>query len=99
MSGTTSWRRSKAKINRHSFYTWFKPTSFVADDGHALTIRVPNPLFKDWLTKHYAVVLSEALRESGRPDAVLTFLASGHRGARRRSRAAGRRRCRKRRRR
>ena len=77
MSGTRSWRRSKRKINRHSFYTWFKPTSFIADDGHALTIRVPNPLFKDWLTKHYAVVLSEALRETGRPDAVLTFLASG----------------------
>jgi chromosomal replication initiation ATPase DnaA len=38
----------EAKINRHSFYTWFKPTSFIADDGHALTIRVPNPLFKDW---------------------------------------------------
>ena len=67
----------EGKINRHSFYTWFKPTSFVADDGHALTIRVPNPLFKDWLTKHYAVVLSEALRESGRADVVLTFLASG----------------------
>jgi chromosomal replication initiator protein len=67
----------EAKINRHSFYTWFKPTSFIADDGHALTIRVPNPLFKDWLNKHYAVVLSEALKETGRPDAVLTFLASG----------------------
>ena len=65
----------EGKINRHSFYTWFKPTSFIADDGQALTIRVPNPLFKDWLTKHYAVVLSEALREAGRPDAVLTFLA------------------------
>jgi chromosomal replication initiator protein len=65
----------EGKINRHSFYTWFKPTSFVADDGQALTIRVPNPLFKDWLTKHYAVVLSEALHEAGRPDATLTFLA------------------------
>ena len=43
---------------------------------------MPNPLFKDWLTKHYAVVLSEALRESGRPDAVLTFLASGRRDSR-----------------
>jgi chromosomal replication initiator protein len=65
----------EGKINRHSFYTWFKPTSFIADDGQALTIRVPNPLFKDWLTKHYAVVLGEALREAGRPDAVLTFMA------------------------
>jgi len=65
----------EGKVNRHSFFTWFKPTSFVADDGHSLTIRVPNPLFKDWLTKHYAVVLDEALREAGRADTTLTFQA------------------------
>ena len=67
--------RVEAKVNRHSFFTWFKPTSFVADDGRTVTIRVPNPLFKDWLTKHYAVVLDEALREAGRPDTALAFLA------------------------
>ena len=42
--------RIESKVNRHSFYTWFKPTSFVADAGHAITVRVPNILFKDWLT-------------------------------------------------
>jgi chromosomal replication initiator protein len=67
--------RVEGKVNRHSFFTWFKPTSFVADDGHTLTIRVPNPLFKDWLTKHYAVVLEEALRETGRPETSLAFQA------------------------
>ena len=25
--------RIETKVNRHSFYTWFKPTSFVADGG------------------------------------------------------------------
>ena len=55
--------RIETKVNRHSFYTWFKPTSFVADGGNSITVRVPNPLFKDWLTKHYSVVLSEALAE------------------------------------
>ena len=65
----------EGKVNRHSFYTWFKPTSFVADDGQTLTIRVPNPLFKDWLTKHYAVVLDEALQETGRTGTSLAFLA------------------------
>ena len=24
--------RVETKVNRHSFYTWFKPTSFVAED-------------------------------------------------------------------
>ena len=53
--------RIETKVNRYSFYTWFKPTSFVADGGSSITVRVPNALFKDWLTKHYSVVLSEAL--------------------------------------
>ena len=29
--------RIETKVNRHSFYTWFKPTTFVADDRHAVT--------------------------------------------------------------
>lgn len=69
--------RIETKVNRHSFYTWFKPTAFVADGGSAITVRVPNSLFKDWLTKHYSVVLSEALAEVQRPGASLVFVAEG----------------------
>ena len=69
--------RVEIKVNRHSFYTWFKPTALVTDGGNAITVRVPNPLFKDWLTKHYSVVLSEALAEVQRPNASLVFVAEG----------------------
>src|SRR5687767_4208016 len=69
--------RIETKVNRHSFYTWFKPTSFVADGGASITVRVPNALFKDWLTKHYSVVLSEALAEVRRPQAAILFVAEG----------------------
>ena len=34
--------RVQAKVNRHSFYTWFKPTAFVFDDGQIVTVRVKN---------------------------------------------------------
>ena len=69
--------RVQAKVNRHSFYTWFKPTSFVADDGATVTVRVPNALFKDWITKHYSGVIAEALDEVRRTDALVNFVASG----------------------
>ena len=69
--------RVETKVNRHTFYTWFRPTTLVADGGSALTIRVPNPLFTDWLTKHYSVVLSEALAEVRRPGAGLVFVEDG----------------------
>jgi len=69
--------RVETKVNRHSFFTWFKPTSFVAEVGNSITVSVPNVLFKDWLTKHYSVVLSEALTEVRRPGASLVFVAEG----------------------
>src|SRR3954470_24091698 len=67
--------RIETKVNRHSYSTWFKPTAFVADGGRSITVRVPNTLFRDWLTKHYSVVLTEALAEVRRPDTSLVFVA------------------------
>jgi chromosomal replication initiator protein len=66
--------RIETKVNQHSFHTWFKPTSFVADRGSSVTIRVPHAMFTNWLTKHYSVVISESLAELGRPDALVTFV-------------------------
>lgn len=67
--------RIETKVNRHSFYTWFKPTSLVSDTGVSVTVRVPNGLFKEWLHKHYSGVLAEALAEVKRPDLDVQFVA------------------------
>jgi chromosomal replication initiator protein len=66
--------RVETKVNRHSFYTWFKPTSFVAERDDAIRVRVPNVLFRDWLTKHYAAVIEEALTEVQRPGVQVEFV-------------------------
>src|SRR5688572_4737882 len=65
--------RIEGQVGKHSFSTWFKPTSLLTDGGNSLSIRVPNLLFVEWLRKHYSVVLAEALREVGRADARLVF--------------------------
>jgi chromosomal replication initiator protein len=70
--------RVETKVNRHSFYTWFKPTSFLAEDATAITVRVPNALFKDWLTKHYSGVISEALGEIKKAGLSVNFVADAH---------------------
>jgi chromosomal replication initiator protein len=78
MTGTNIWdrvlSRIEAKVNRHSFYTWFKPTAFVSDETGSIRVRVPNALFSDWLTKHYAAVLAEALGEVERPGSQVLFV-------------------------
>ncbi len=65
--------RVETKVNRYSYYTWFRQTSLARDDGSVLTILVNDPMVIDWLTKHYAVILEEALAEVGRPGAQLRF--------------------------
>src|SRR5262245_16825272 len=78
MTGSNIWdqvlARIETKVNRHSFYTWFKPTAFVSDRDGAIRVRVPNALFRDWLTKHYAAVIDEALAEVQRPGAPVSFV-------------------------
>jgi chromosomal replication initiator protein len=65
--------RVETKVNKHSFYTWFKQTTFVADQGDEIVVKVPNPLVSEWLEKHYRGVLGEALAEIGRADTRLRF--------------------------
>jgi chromosomal replication initiator protein len=78
MTGSNIWdhvlARIETKVNRHSFYTWFKPTAFVADHDGTIRVRVPNALFRDWLTKHYAAVIEEALGEVQRAGAPVAFV-------------------------
>jgi chromosomal replication initiator protein len=66
--------RIETKVNSHIFVTWFKPTSFVADNGALLHVRVPNTMFSSWLKKHYSVVLDEALAEVNRRGCAVSFV-------------------------
>jgi len=78
MTATNIWdavlARIETKVNRHSFYTWFKPTGFIAEQPDGIHVRVPNSLFRDWLTKHYSGVLDEALREVDRSGSSVQFV-------------------------
>ena len=69
--------RIEAKVGRHSFITWFKPTALLKDEGGHVTILVPNLLFTEWLPKHYSVVIAEALKDVGRPDVEVIFVPEG----------------------
>jgi chromosomal replication initiator protein len=78
MSAITIWDqvlgRIEAMVGPHSFHTWFKPTSLLADDGTRVSVQVPNTLFTEWLPKHYSMVLAEAMKDVGRPDTELVFV-------------------------
>jgi chromosomal replication initiator protein len=66
--------RISGKVNSHTFYKWFRPTEFVADAGGSITVRVPEGQFKNWLSRHYSGVITEALVESGRANSAVIYV-------------------------
>ena len=69
--------RVETKVNRYSYYTWFRQTSLLEDLGDVLVVRVGDPMVVEWLTKHYAVIIEEALSEIGRPGTRLRLQPDG----------------------
>ena len=65
--------RVEGKVNRHSFATWFRPTTYLSLDGSTLRVGVPNAQFREWLSKNYLGVLQEALAEAGQPSLRVAF--------------------------
>jgi chromosomal replication initiator protein len=69
--------RIETKVNRFSYYTWFKQTSLASDEGSTITVRVADPSAVDWLAKHYTGIIEEALAEVGRAGTRLKLQPEG----------------------
>jgi chromosomal replication initiator protein len=65
--------RIESKVSRHSFSTWFKPTSFLNEDASSISVRVPNTWFAEWLKTNYSGLIQDALRSVDRPGLSVQF--------------------------
>jgi len=79
MTGSNIWdqvlARIETKVKRHIFYTWFKPTSLLSDEGDRIRVRVPNDNFVNWLSRHYPMLLAEAFAEVNRSGCSVAYLS------------------------
>jgi chromosomal replication initiator protein len=64
----------EARVNAHSFKTWFRPTHLVAEDDVSLRVQVPNAWFAEWLQTNYLPVILDVLREIERPGLSVEFI-------------------------
>ncbi len=62
------------RVNHQSFNTWFKPISFAAKDESTVYLRVPDEVFRDWITSNYFDVLEESLQELDLEGYNVSFL-------------------------
>ena len=67
------------QVSSQVFSTWFGQTALVEDTGDCMTVSVPNELCRDWLNKHYATMIAEAMAAVGRGgcEVLLTVTLSG----------------------
>ena len=73
--------RIETKVNRASFYTWFRDTVLVVDAGDVIDVAKPgdkSDLFAAWLGKHYQHVVREAMEEVRPGTRVQFVVADGH---------------------
>src|ERR1051325_4119715 len=62
------------RVNHQSFNTWFKPISFATRDDSTIYLKVPNEIFRDWITSNYFDVIEESLEELNLERYRLRFL-------------------------
>lgn len=62
------------RVNHQSFNTWFKPISFATKDDSTLYLKVPNEIFRDWISSNYFEVLEESLQELDMEGFQVNFL-------------------------
>ena len=49
----------KERLGLHNFDTWIKPLQLTEVNDTAVTLGVPSPLFRDWLTNNYLEAITE----------------------------------------
>lgn len=62
------------RVNHQSFNTWFKPISFATKDESTVYLKVPDEVFRDWITSNYFDVLEESLQELDLEGYNVSFL-------------------------
>src|SRR5882724_4896673 len=62
------------KINPQSFNTWFGPTAYSHSSATSIFVKVPDPIFVEWIHKNYTGILDESMEEQGILDQKLQFL-------------------------
>ena len=68
----------EARVNRHTFHTWFKDTVLVHDDGDVIQVAGPGvngDIHCAWIQKHYGDLVRTAVEET-RPGARVDFVAA-----------------------
>lgn len=74
------WPRALSKIQSElpsqAYETWFQPTRAVSSTSDSLTVEVPNPFFRNWLTSHYTELVGRTLQSLAQSPVKILYTVS-----------------------
>jgi len=92
-------QRIETKVNRHTFYTWFRPLKMVSDyptpTGRVIEVAKPGidgGLFVAWVEKHYGGIMQAAVdevRPGSRVEVIDAWAAESETAGRRERESTG----------
>ncbi|MCU0607692.1 MAG: chromosomal replication initiator protein DnaA [Candidatus Edwardsbacteria bacterium] len=65
----------RQRIDPGSYKTWIEPLTVSSIGDSALTLKVPNKFFIDWLEKHYLSFINQAIAEAFQQPLSAVFVA------------------------
>lgn len=78
MDNTLIWDKSKdclkKRLGETVFTTWIAPLRAKTKEDGVLVLEAPDSFFKDWVVKHYAQLIEDALRETGNQKVAIDFV-------------------------
>ena len=66
----------KARISINTYTTWFQPTRLNRADGDTLYVQIPNPVFRQVLTRTYGDIVKAVFHEIGTPTARVQYVCT-----------------------
>jgi len=66
----------KARVSINTYTTWFQPTRLSRADGETLYVQIPNPVFRQVLTRTYGDIVKAVFHQLGTPNAKVHYVCT-----------------------
>ena len=68
--------RVKSRVSINTYNTWFQPTRLNRSEGSTLYVQIPNPVFRQVLTRTYGEIVKAVFHEMGTPQMKVQYVCT-----------------------
>src|SRR5215472_2534859 len=66
----------KSRVSINTYSTWFQPTTLHRGDADMLCVQIPNPVFRQVLTRTYGEIVKAVFHQMGTPNMKVQYICT-----------------------